>query len=56
MCSICNYIDGKTNGEYNTYHYNGQLYFSCNYVDGKLNGEYKEYLEDGTKIKYPFEH
>jgi antitoxin component YwqK of YwqJK toxin-antitoxin module len=44
---ICYYFDGKINGEYITYHYNGDLCCICNYVDGKIEGEWKKYYSSG---------
>ena len=40
---ICNYIDGKKEGEYKEYWDNGQIALICNYVNGKKEGEDREY-------------
>ena len=40
-------INGKREGEYKSYHKNGQLYEIYNCIDGKRNGEYKTYLDNG---------
>lgn len=51
LWKICNYVNGKANGEYRDYHLNGNLATICNYVDGRANGEYKRYDEEGNLIK-----
>jgi len=40
-------IDGKLDGEYKSWHRNGQLCFRCYYKDGQLDGEYKEWHDNG---------
>jgi antitoxin component YwqK of YwqJK toxin-antitoxin module len=32
-------LNGKKNGEYKSYHRNGQLRVIYSYIDGKINGE-----------------
>ncbi len=34
-------------GEFKSYHNNGQLNEICNYVGEKIEGEYKEYYDNG---------
>ena len=36
MWCICNYVNGKINGEYKDYYSNGQLFDISNYIDGKM--------------------
>ena len=41
---VCN---GKEEGEYKSYHYNGQLWEIYNNIDEKRQGEYKSYYSNG---------
>jgi antitoxin component YwqK of YwqJK toxin-antitoxin module len=38
-----------TNGEYLSWHDNGQQYVKCTYTDGNLNGEYLKWYENGQQ-------
>jgi antitoxin component YwqK of YwqJK toxin-antitoxin module len=40
-------VNGKKEGMYKSYYFNGQLWIICNYIDGKINGEYKSYFDNG---------
>ena len=40
-------LNGKKEGEYKRYNYNGNLYAICNYFNGHPKGEYKSYHENG---------
>ena len=48
---IVNYIDGKKDGLYESFHENGQLRFRSNYrenhKDGKLDGLWEEFDRNG---------
>ena len=41
-------------GEFKTYHNNGQLYEHTFYLNGKRHGEYKEYHENGQLSVHTF--
>ena len=39
--------DGKWDGPYVSYHYNGQLWEKCSYKDGKVDGPFVSYWDNG---------
>ena len=47
---IGNYKDGKKDGEWVSYDYNGGVVEEINYKDGKLDGEWKWYNDGDYKI------
>jgi uncharacterized protein len=40
-------VNGKIEGVYKKYYYNGQIYIICNFINGILHGEYKSYHKNG---------
>ncbi len=55
LWSICNYINGKREGEYKMYWETGQLKIICYYINGKREGDYYFYnkkAELTTVCKY----
>jgi len=40
-------FNGKQEGEYKSYHWNGQLWVICNYKNGAFEGEYRSYHKNG---------
>ena len=43
---ICNYVNGKKEGEEKLY-LCGQIWYICNYVNGIKQGEYRDYQTNG---------
>ena len=40
-------INGKKEGEYISYYWNGNVFSKCTYQNGKIEGEYISYCADG---------
>ncbi len=63
---VCNYENGKKNGCYKSYYFDGQIQTICYYIDDKQNGEFKLYYKNGNlkascmcindKIKGQYKH
>lgn len=47
---ICNYVNGKLDGEFVKYHSNGAVKETAQYKNGKLHGRYCEWTKDGVQI------
>ena len=43
----CIYLNGKKNGEFESYYENGQLSSSQSYIDDMMNGDCKQYYANG---------
>lgn len=51
ISEISHYNKGVMNGEYISYHPNGEIYIKGNYRNGSPNGQWLFYNEEGTLIK-----
>ena len=45
---------GRRQGEYKSWHVNGNMWMYSFYVDGKLHGERKAWNGDGTLVSHTF--